>query len=233
MHLRLNLTFLVVLGVSILGTAIAAWAITFTSSHSRVLIMASDFTSLAKTTGSDFSGLVNELLQNSSDIVNSILELETQAGISRITATEAQVNQSSQQLLTFARNSTAQSSAQLQHMVVDVGGFISGVITEFESIAGEYTVELRYEFAMKAQTAFLTLIQERVIALMRLPTLVDWGFANPNKLLDAPFDRDDATILAALCAYSAELGPTEELTWTTGTGRFYASPSRAFTRGFC
>lgn len=221
MHLRLNWTFLVVLGMSVLVTSIAAWGITFASSHSRVVVMAEDFTSLAEATVQDFSGLVTGLLQNSSMIVDSILNLETQAGVERSTATQQQMTQSSLQLLDFARNSTSQSQAQMTEMVVEVGTFITGIIGDFETIAATYAQELRYEYAMKAQTDFQNLISVRVSALKRMPTLVQWGLFDPNKPLDAPYDDSDLTLLSALCEYASELGPAGELTSFTATGRFY------------
>jgi len=221
MQLRLNWTFLVVLGVSVLGTSIAAWAITYASSHSRVVMMAADFTSLAQTTVQDFSGLVTDLLQNSSMIVGSILNLETQAGVQRSAATEQQMTESSLQLLDFARHSTSQSQAQMTEMVFEVGNFITGIIGDFETIAATYAQELRYEFAMKAQSDFQNLVAVRVNAVKRMPTLVQWGFFDGNKPLDAPYDNSDMILLAAMCEYASELGPGGDLTWVTGTGRFY------------
>jgi len=211
----------VVLGVSVLATSIAAWGITFASSHSRVVLMASDFTSLAEATVQDFSGLVTDLLQNSSMIVGSILNLESQEGVKRSTATQQQMTDSSVQLLDFARNSTSQSQAQMTEMVFEVGTFITGIIGDFETIAATYAQELRYEYAMKAQSDFQNLVTARVDALQRLPTLVQWGFFDNEKPLGAPYDDSDLIVLAALCDYASDLGPGGELTWITRIGRFY------------
>jgi len=221
MQLRLNWTFLLVLGVSVLGTSIAAWGISYASSHSRVLLMADDFTSLAEATVNDFSGLVTDLLLNSSMIVGSILNMETQAGVERSAATQQQVTQSSLQLLDFARNSTSQSQVQMETMVGDVGTFITGIIGDFETIAGTYAQELRYEFAMKVQIDFQNLVQARVNAVMRMPTFIEWGLFDPSKPINAPADASDLLILGALCEYADELGPGNELAMSTGTGRFY------------
>jgi hypothetical protein len=218
MQLRLNWTFLVVLGVSVLATSIAAWGITFASSHSRVVLMASDFTSLAEATVQDFSGLVTDLLQNSSMIVGSILNLESQEGVKRSTATQQQMTDSSVQLLDFARNSTSQSQAQMTEMVFEVGTFITGIIGDFETIAATYAQELRYEFAMKAQSDFQNLVAVRVNAVKRMPTLVQWGFFDGNKPLDAPYDNSDMILLAAMCEYASELGPSDSAPGETSRG---------------
>jgi len=48
MAIRLHLIFFVVLGVSVIGTSLAAWAITFASSHYRPSVPLSVITKLEK-----------------------------------------------------------------------------------------------------------------------------------------------------------------------------------------
>eukprot|EP00667_Euglena_gracilis_P001093 EG_transcript_1092 len=220
--MRLSLIFFVVLGLSVILGSIASLGTTYATSYSRLTTMATEFSEVAQDAVGHFGALVRDLVGDSSVVVAHVIAAEYNASARRLQQTAGQVTNITLDLLSFARLASNRSRADVQRLVASFGGFMQDVIGSFGSLASYYSTRLQLELAAKAQTAFSSLVHDRLLAIRRIDELYQLGILSMSHALTAPLTRNDCIILAALCDHSSDMSVPAGLVLGTYTGGYYS-----------
>jgi len=203
--MRLAVIFLWVLGLSVVASSFAVWAMMFSTSHVRIRSMAVDFTMMADATLQNFEAMVGGLIGDSNVTMTNITAAEFTASVQALDAIQAQLQTTTAGLLADANSSTAGAQNDTANLVASFGRFMDTVITNFEYVAVAYASQLRLELAGKAQAAFTNMIQERVVAMQWSATLVAGGALNISLPPGVGVMAPRCLWLSVLCGGSAAL----------------------------
>jgi len=224
---RLAVLFLLLLSTAVLLCSLSSWGITYAASQACVASMAEGFADLAQSTVESFGDLVDKLIADSAAVLDAIVEKDTALSGARIDQTAAQVDNTTLELLSFARQISRWSHTDLESLVASFGGFMANVTDSFATTADTYASRMRYEMAAKVQVAFEGLLQERIKAVQRPAYQHALGLMPMNRDPAAPLTRQDCLTLALVCATSREVSLASRIGLGTSTGADYVCDASA------
>eukprot|EP00667_Euglena_gracilis_P003215 EG_transcript_3226 len=203
--MRLGVIFVITLAVSVIVSSTATWGLTYSTSYDELHNMATGFVGLTTVAVNDFAQLVLQLISDSGTLVSGILDTEYQRSMSQLNETGQQFLQTTLQLMSSARNTTAQTQGLVVALVLSFGNFMGKVIGDFTGVGTAYASQLRMEAASRTQTTFYNLLQGRILTIQRQARLYELGLLNLSVRADQPMDDGSCTLLGSLCAASAEI----------------------------
>eukprot|EP00667_Euglena_gracilis_P001261 EG_transcript_1261 len=198
----------------------AAWGITYSTSHERVTTMASEFTDLAQGSLNMFGSFVANLLDANARLVGAILAVQRTSGVNRTEQSKAAMARTIGVLVNYTTNATDQTQMQMARVVDTFGSLMDTVVADFKNLASGYAAQVRADLASKGSAVVSSLAGVGVDIFNRIQKLNNFGMVNLTRAPTDPIGPDDCLLLYVICDYGAELS-SNPLSFASSTGRLY------------